>query len=144
MAQLLIRSARQEDCRDIAHLCGQMGYPTAPEDVARRLRHILQFEHGALFVAEIEGGVVGWIQVVTYPLPEMDLHAELGGLVVNEAHRGQGVGSALMVRAEEWARTQGCLEVRIRSNIIRKRAHKFYKQAGYESIKTQYTFRKPL
>ncbi len=139
-----IRPAIESDAPAIAHLCGQMGYPATPEDVARRLRHILQFEHGALFVAEIEGGVVGWIQVITYPLPEMDWHAELGGLVVNETHRGRGIGSALMVHAEKWARAQGCLEVRIRSNIIRTRAHKFYKQAGYEKIKTQYNFRKPL
>jgi hypothetical protein len=28
----------------------------------------MQFEHGALFVAEVYGWVVGWIHVVAYPL----------------------------------------------------------------------------
>jgi GNAT superfamily N-acetyltransferase len=139
-----IRLANESDAPAIADLCGQMGYPAKPEEVSRRLGQITQSEQYALFIAEVDGQVAGWIHVVTYPLLDMDLHAELGGLVVNEAQRGQGIGRALMLRAEQWARRGGCREMRIRSNMTRTGSHEFYKKAGFEIIKSQYTFRKIL
>jgi len=144
MTQPLIRPACQEDYPHLTVLCEQMGYPCAPEEVAPRLSQITQDEHHALFVAEVDGEVVGWIHVVTYPLLEMDLHAELGGLVVDEGHREQGIGRLLMHRAEEWVRGRGCREMRIRSNVARTSSHQFYKKIGFEIIKTQHTFRKSL
>lgn len=144
MEQPIIRPARQQDSKSISLLCGQLGYPSTPEDVARRLHQIEQFEHDALFVAEVDGRVAGWIHVIAYPLPEMDLHTEIGGLVVDEAHRSLGIGRLLVEHAEAWARAQGCSEIRVRCNVIRERAHKFYAALGYENIKTQHTFRKIL
>ena len=139
-----IRLATESDAESIADLCTQLGYPSMPEEVARRLHQIEQFEHDALFVAEVDGRVAGWIHVIAYSLPEMDLHTEIGGLVVDEAHRSLGIGRLLVEHAEAWARAQGCSEIRVRCNVIRERAHKFYAAIGYENIKTQHTFRKIL
>jgi GNAT superfamily N-acetyltransferase len=102
------------------------------------------FPFHALYVAETGGQISGWAHVHAYPLPEMDFHAELGGLVVAEAHRGSGVGKALLAAAEEWARRNGCRELWLRSNVIRTEAHRFYQGRGYENIKSQHTFRKRL
>ena len=139
-----VRPAIESDAPAIAGLCTQLGYPSTPEEVARRLRQILSWQGQALFVAEVGGQVAGWIHVQVYPLPEMDLHTEIGGLIVDEAQRGRGVGRMLLARAEEWAQAQGCAEIRVRCNIIRARTHKFYEQCGYANIKTQHTFRKKL
>ena len=68
----------------------------------------------------------------------------IGGLVVDRAHRKRGIGSLLMERAEEWARTQGCSLVRLWSSSIRVEAHRFYEHLGYRNIKTQYSFVKPV
>ncbi len=144
MKELIIRPAVESDSPTIAGLCGQLGYPSTPEEVAHRLRQILSWQGQVLFVAEVEGNVAGWIHIQVYPLPEMDLHAELGGLVVDEAHRSRGIGKLLVEKAEAWARAQGCCEMRVRSNVIRQRAHHFYQSNGYENIKTQFTFRKFL
>ncbi len=141
---LTIRPAIESDIPAIADLCTQLGYPSTPEEVARRLCQILSWQGQVLFVAEADGRVAGWIHVLAYPLPEMNLHAELGGLVVDEDHRSQGIGKLLVEKAEAWARAQGCCEMRARSNIIRQRAHRFYQSNGYENIKTQHTFRKFL
>ncbi|MBA4380303.1 MAG: N-acetyltransferase [Anaerolinea sp.] len=139
-----IRPAAESDAVAITDLCNQLGYPSTPEDVARCLHQIRQFEHNALFVAEVDGRVAGWIHVIAFSLPEMDLHTEIGGLVVDEAHRSLGLDRLLVARAEAWAREHECCEVRVRCNVIRTRAHNFYECIGYENIKSQHTFRKQL
>jgi GNAT superfamily N-acetyltransferase len=77
-------------------------------------------------------------------LIESELRAEVNGLIVAEAHRSLGAGAKLLEAAENWARTCGCRNVNLRSNVIRERAHKFYERQGYEHYKTQKAFRKPL
>ena len=45
---------------------------------------------------------------------------------------------------QDWARAQGFASMRVRSNVIRERAHRFYEREGYARIKAQAVFRKPL
>jgi GNAT superfamily N-acetyltransferase len=140
-----IRAATQVDVHRMAALCEQLGYPSTPEQVQRRLDQIQQDEDQAVFVAEGVGGqVVGWVQVFGRKLLVVDLHAELGGLVVDEGHRGRGVGGLLMEQAEDWARARGCEALYVRSNVIREGAHRFYEGIGYELIKTSRVFLKEL
>jgi len=89
-------------------------------------------------------GVVGWAHVFVHALVESDTFAEVGGLVVDERERGQGIGKGLMSRVERLARARGARNVSLRSNIIRKDAHAFYEKLGYRIIKTQFAFRKTL
>jgi len=49
-----------------------------------------------------------------------------------------------MQAAEDWARGQGLRAVRLRSNVIREKAHIFYRSIGYQQVKAQYTFEKEL
>jgi len=140
----LVRTARLEDAPGIAELCGQLGYPSSTGETRRRLERIAGFPDHILFVAELDGRVVGWAHVHAYPLPELDFHADLSGLVVDEAHRSTGLGKILLAAAEDWARSKGCAELRVRSNVIRLEAHRFYETNGYEKLKSQFTFRKCL
>ena len=112
--------------------------------MASRLAGILSHPDQAVFVAEVEGRIAGWVHVFACPTVESELYAEIGGLVVDENQRGQGVGKALMAQAEAWASDLGIHEIRLRSNILRKEAHQFYEAIGYEKIKSQFTFRKTL
>jgi len=142
--EVTIRPARAEDAGRVAVLSGQLGYPASEEDIRRRLAAIERDGRGAVYVAEADGQAIGWVHVYSAPQLESDPHAEIGGLVVDEAHRGRGVGQMLMRKAEEWAREHGCREVRVRSNVIREQAHVFYERIGYSNIKTQKAFRKAL
>ncbi len=65
-------------------------------------------------------------------------------MVVDAAHRGVGVGAALMARAEDWAREHGYNELRLRTNIVRTLAHRFYLRLGYRLDKTSHLFCKRL
>jgi GNAT superfamily N-acetyltransferase len=140
-----VRRASRADAQPIAALCVQLGYPTSPEEVVRRLAKIEQDDDHALYVAELPGGgVIGWVHVYVSRLLVADPSAEIGGLVVDEAYRRRGVGRRLMEEAERWAGERGCAAINLRSNIIRKEAHAFYERIGYSNVKTQLKFHKPL
>jgi GNAT superfamily N-acetyltransferase len=145
MNDVKVRRARQGDTARIADLSGQLGYPTSTKEMAVRLKRALRTRDGACFVAETQGdGVVGWIHVSVTPMLEVERHAEVNGLVVDERVRSRGAGAQLLDAAEAWARKMRCKGMSVRSNVIRGRAHGFYLRQGYEHYKTQKAFRKKL
>ena len=142
---LKIRRAKSGDAPRIAELAGELGYPATAAEMRERLRGIGPASQHAVLVAETpEEGVIGWLHVSREPLLEVEIRAEVNGLVVAERQRSAGAGARLLAAAEEWARKHGCKGMSVRSNVIRERAHKFYERNGYEHYKTQKSFRKPL
>ena len=129
----------------MAVLSLQLGYPATPVEVRERLALILGDDRHALYVPEeTDGEVVGFVHVYVTPLVEVEAQAEIGGLVVDEAHRERSVGRLLMEEAERWAREKGCSALVVRSNVVREGAHSFYRGLGYAPMKTQLVFRKAL
>jgi GNAT superfamily N-acetyltransferase len=144
-AAIKIRRAKSSDVAQIAGLCGQLGYPAKPAEIVQRLRKIKPPSQQAVLVAESpERKVIGWLHVSVSPLVEVELRAEVNGLVVDNNERSRGTGALLLRAAEQWARSRGCKSMSLRSNVIRERAHQFYLRHGYEHYKTQKAFRKPL
>lgn len=140
-----LRPATARDAQRLAALATELGYPSSAAEVERRLGRIEDDEDHFVCAAELDDGqVIGWIHAFVVSLVESDPRVEIGGLVVGENQRGAGVGKALMERAEAWARSKGVGEVAVRSNVIRKDAHRFYQRLGYNMIKTQYAFSKKL
>jgi GNAT superfamily N-acetyltransferase len=68
--------------------------------------------------------------------------AEIAALVVDETQRGHGTGVALLRAAEAWAHQRGFRHIRVRSNVIRTDAHRFYQREGYAPVKDQRVFEK--
>lgn len=142
---LSVRRAVLTDAGSIAGLCGQLGYPTTVEETAARLARIDGQEDHVLLVAVLpEGQVVGWIHAYACWLLIAEPHARIGGLVVDESCRSQGVGRRLVAAVEQWAAERGFETVRVGSNVVRERTHGFYEQIGYATIKSQRIFRKAL
>ena len=143
-ALVVIRRARESDREDLALLSTQLGYPMTPDEARERLAPIAEHPDHALLVAEADGRVAGWVQVSQSRVFETPLQAEVAGLVVDEAFRGEGIGRRLLTEAERWARERGCGILRVRSNVIRERAHAFYRREGFVEIKTQRVLEKRL
>ena len=143
-AEIDIRDARLEDSTQLAALSGQLGYPSTAEQIRQRLKAIADFPESAIFVAASGNQVAGFVGVQVLHTLEADQRVEVTALVVLEKSRSRGVGKLLMARAEEWARSQRCTIIGLRSNVIRERAHSFYQRLGYEHLKTQKAFRKSL
>lgn len=68
--------------------------------------------------------------------------SELGGLVVDDTCRGEGLGAILLEAAEEWALQQGVKKMLVRSNLLREGARGFYLDQGYQDLKKQTVFYK--
>jgi GNAT superfamily N-acetyltransferase len=102
-------------------------------------------EAQTIFVAVVpRAGVVGWIGVALCESITDSGRADIQGLVVEDEYRGNGIGQLLVQAAEEWARRRNCTSMRLVSNIVRDRAHEFYKRLGYDILKTQHAFKKVL
>jgi GNAT superfamily N-acetyltransferase len=135
----------EADAEGVAALSTQLGYPSTAEQTLRRFRALGDAPDARVWVAQdAEGAIVGWIHLFGNRLLESDPDVEIGGLVVHEDARGRGVGRALVGAAEDWARERGYTMVSVRSNVLRKAAHEFYKGLGYEPTKSQFKFRKKI
>jgi GNAT superfamily N-acetyltransferase len=138
----VIRAARLADSARIAVLTEQLGYPATETEIRNRLTTLSAREDHAFYVAEVDGEVAGWIGVRTDLSLEGGGYAEIVGLVVDDRRRGKGLGEDLVHAAEAWARGRGATKLRVRSNVIRERAHKFYERLGYTVTKRQVIFDK--
>jgi GNAT superfamily N-acetyltransferase len=135
---VIVRAATPADAERLAELAGQLGYPSAADDLARRLAQLQQAGGHSVYVAELgDGTVAGWVHVHLHRDLLGEPQAEIGGLVVDELCRGRRIGRRLMERVEQWAREHGCAGVYLRSNVIRRDAHRFYEQFGFRTVKTQ-------
>ena len=141
---MTIRPAAPADVPKLADLTTQLGYPSSLEEVEARLRDLASRPEDAVLVADEEGEVAGWIHVSALHSLEMEPCAQIQGLVVDASHRGGGIGAALVEAAAEWAAGHGFRTLRVRSNVIRERAHAFYERLGFARTKSQVVLVRPV
>jgi GNAT superfamily N-acetyltransferase len=143
--EVIVREIAFSDAAAVAELSGQLGYEASTAEIEQRLKRILPLHKGhAVFVACLEGKVVGWIEAeVAYHL-QSPPHVLITGLVVKDGVRSLGVGSRLCAEVEDWGRKQGVAVIRVTSRMTRERAHRFYLREGYTQTKTSAVFEKAL
>ena len=98
------------------------------EGVAR----FLSWPGCTLYVARISGEIVGTVALVIHPGAGSGMAATIWSLVVDEAQRRQGIGSALLSAALEKAKRSGARRCSLRSAATREAAHALYLSAGFE------------
>lgn len=102
---------------------------------------ILTSDHGAIWIAEIDGKVIGGIGGLCYP----DMNTGLMGSVetfwyILPDHRGSIRANQLLVALENWAASKGS----VRHSMIKfettmdERYDRFYVRAGYMKAETVY------
>jgi GNAT superfamily N-acetyltransferase len=121
-------------------LFAQLGYPNDAATIEEMLSRVM--DRRQIFVSEHHASVVGFIAVeIRDELADCE-GAEILALVVDETVRGAGIGAALLAAAEGWADERGARRIRVRSNVIREDAHRFYEREGYTTVKSQRVFEK--
>jgi GNAT superfamily N-acetyltransferase len=128
-----MREARTGDALRIAKLLGQLGYPSEEDAVRRRLERLAASDTDATWVAEDDGDLLGLVGIhVSHSLEYDGTVAKVSEIVVDEAHRGRGIGARLMEVAEDEARRRGCVLIFLTTAERRRDAHAFYRRLGYE------------
>jgi GNAT superfamily N-acetyltransferase len=136
------RTATTADALALADLMGELGYSHTEESISRNLQRV-ENRDGAVFVAVQDGLVVGCVCAIIDVRLAAGECGEIVSLVVSRSHRQKGIGKGLIRHAEEWLSRQ-TRNIRIRANVKRSDAHKFYEELGYEQEKSQNLFRKFL
>lgn len=140
----IIRNAKSTDAGKLAQICKKdLGYNCNAEMVQRGLS-LLDDTREQIFVAEVNDNVVGFVHIELYNLIYCEKGTNILGLAVSSDYQRQGIGRALMQRAEEWAKENGASFVRLNSGFARKEAHKFYRLLGYDNEKEQIRFMKMI
>jgi aminoglycoside 6'-N-acetyltransferase I len=101
-----------------------------------------------LFVAEIAGEVVGFVEIgLRSHADGCDTRQAVGfveGWYVEPRHQRQGVGRALMTAAEDWSRSLGARELASDTWIDEEPSQRAHSALGFDVVDRCVHFRKPL
>jgi ribosomal protein S18 acetylase RimI-like enzyme len=111
------------------------------ERKARDVRSDCEVHPEGVFVAEEDGRVVGY---VTTRLDRFTGIGRIPNLAVDESHRGQGTGSALILHAIDWMRGQGMAMAKIETLVQNERGQALYPRFGFREVARQIHFVMPL
>jgi RimJ/RimL family protein N-acetyltransferase len=101
-------------------------------DERRYLKALRRYPHAAVFVAERDdGALIGRLSVARDQHPASAHVADLGLMVAHGA-RGQGVGTALLQTAVEWAHEAGVRKLELHVFPWNEPALRMYEKFGFE------------
>jgi ribosomal protein S18 acetylase RimI-like enzyme len=103
------------------------------------LERVLSSESAELFVARLDGGIVGMATLVTYPIPT-GVRGHIDDVVVDVSTRGRGVARALLTSMIARAGEQGIRTLDLTSRPSRVAAIRLYESVGFVRRDTN-TFR---
>jgi aminoglycoside 6'-N-acetyltransferase I len=149
-----VRQAEIADQYELAKMRELLWPESSMEDHRREVEAVLRSrKYGtlpmAILVSQGEAGTLtGFIEVGLRSHADGCDPAQPVGFVegwfVHEAFRKHGIGSALMRSAEDWARTQGCLEMASDTWLDDERSQRTHQALGFEVVDRCVHFRKPL
>lgn len=85
-----------------------------------------------VFVAEVDGGVVGFVCGRERRHWTGETDAYVGELAVADEVAGQGIGRRLMAMIEEWTRDAGYRRLTLETGAANRGARAFYAALGYQ------------
>ena len=138
--KISIREMNANDAIGVNALSKQLGYPLSFEQTLQNINAVLENKDHTAFVAEYENKIVGWIGASQAIMIEVMPHCEINGLVIDQDHRGMGIGKLLIDKVKQWAREKNNSKIGLRCNVKRIEAHLFYQHLGFTEIKQQKNF----
>ncbi|WEV53897.1 GNAT family N-acetyltransferase [Leuconostocaceae bacterium ESL0723] len=143
----MIRLARLTDAPALQVLNqNELGYQFSESETAAVLAQVLaDHDHQQVWVATDDSGqVVGYVHAQLY----QNLYAapafNLLALAVGKDYQGQGYGRQLLDAIAVAAKERGLTGIRLNSGNERQEAHQFYKHLGFEKVKEQSKFYRPV
>ena len=124
-----------------AHLIPQLSVSSPPPD-ADQLRTLVHGADTVLFIARVDGAIVGSLTLAFYRIPT-GLKSWIEDVVVDDAARGHGIGRKLNEAALAEAQRRGAKDVSLTSRPSREAANRLYQRIGFVARDTnvyRYTF----
>jgi aminoglycoside 6'-N-acetyltransferase I len=123
-------------------------FPDAAADEESWMRQLLTRADAAIFIAERDdGSVCGFVEAGTRPYADGCGTSPVGYVEawwVDADMRRHGVGRALLLAAEEWARARGYQEMASDALLDNTVSHQAHTRSGYEEVDRVVQFRKKL
>ncbi len=117
-------------------LLPQLSTSAKPLDAAA-LRAIVAAPASTVLIARANGRIVGSLTLATFPIPT-GIRAWIEDVVVDEAARGQRVGTLLIDEAIKVAKQSGARTVDLTSRPSRVSAGQLYERIGFEQRETRF------
>jgi GNAT superfamily N-acetyltransferase len=104
-----------------------------PDCYTRAFDAIARDPNNRLIVVEHDGVVIGTLQLTFIPnlTYQGGIRAQIEGVRVDDAYRGQQIGRRLFEWAIAEARRHGCHMVQLTADKTRPDAHRFYESLGF-------------
>jgi GNAT superfamily N-acetyltransferase len=141
MSELTIRRAREADLVDLIAIFaaddkgghGDTTDEAAYEDYLRAFHMIDASGNEQLFVAELEGAIVGTFQILFNRTltGRGSLSMIIEAVQTKPDMRGRGIGAQMIAYAIEEAKRRDCRLIQLTSNMARTDAHRFYERLGF-------------
>lgn len=152
MSDIIIRRAREADLPELIAIfaaddLGGHGDTTdaeAFEDYLKAFHMIDASNNEQLFVAELDGDVVGTFQILFNRVltGRGSLTMIIEAVQTRPDMRSKGIGEQMMAYALDEARRRDCKLVQLTTNMARTDAHRFYERLDF--AKSHYGFKMKL
>ncbi|TAL81922.1 MAG: GNAT family N-acetyltransferase [Candidimonas sp.] len=127
-----IRQAELDDSERISLLMRQLGYEAFPTLIKHKLLALSGRATDLVLVADDNGMIKGIVSLHEQEMFHQDGRlGRITSLVIDEMPRGEGVGSLLVLEADNFFRRSGCVKAEVTSGGHRPQAHLFYQKPGY-------------
>lgn len=123
---------------------GQMRETAPPEVYLAAFAEMMAMPGNRLIVGEREEQIVATYQITIIPGISLagSRRAQIEGVRVASALRGQGIGGLLVADAEKRARAAGAALLQLTMNQNRDEARRFYERVGF--VASHFGFKKAL
>ena len=142
MSRVIFRQATLEDLPSIVRMLAddELGSQREryedplPESYVKAFEQIDSDPSHELIVAELDGEVVGTLQLTFLPSISYQggMRAQVESVRVNVGQRGNGIGSEMMKWAINRAKERGAHILQLTSHRSREDAHRFYERLGFK------------
>lgn len=136
MSDIHLRPVRENELPLLAEILAELEEDGAAQPLELLRAAWLQmrrFPDYTCYLAESGGAVVGTLSMIVFPVLTMPACSEaiVESVVIRRAHRGRGLGRAMMRAAMDLAATKGAYKLALSSNQRRLDAHRFYDAMGF-------------
>jgi RimJ/RimL family protein N-acetyltransferase len=143
MSEYIVRQIREEDAEEYLELCKQIDAETkfmlrepgeritTVEQQLQQIRNVLASTNQMIFVAEVDGRLVGYLAAFGGQLKRNRHSAHVvAGIRLNYVN--QGIGTALFRALDDWARSAGLHRLELTVMTHNERALHLYQKMGFQ------------